>query len=289
MRDQWNRHREMAMKPEEAFKCLWMLAGVVNYKLCDREYECERCPFDRALRGGAPLAHADAGTPRWSSLTNRRAARSTPQRGTAERVRGFRLPTTLFYHPGHVWVRVEARGDVRIGLDDFGQRLVGRIHAVRLPPLGTEVMIGHPCWRIGHRAGETMLVAPITGIISCLNERLSMHPSLINLDPYGQGWAVVIRPTELIESLKLLHYGQQAKRWLDDEIRKLWETLVTLAPHIGSRLGRTLQDGGSLVEDLDEFIRAPQWRDIVHRFFSVAIGQPLAVESRARADGDEGR
>jgi hypothetical protein len=35
-------------------KCVWMQAGNVDYKLCDREYECDECPFDQAIRGGAP-------------------------------------------------------------------------------------------------------------------------------------------------------------------------------------------------------------------------------------------
>ena len=32
-------------------QCVWMQAGVVGYKLCDREFDCDRCPFDAALRG----------------------------------------------------------------------------------------------------------------------------------------------------------------------------------------------------------------------------------------------
>ena len=34
-------------------KCVWMLAGNVDYKLCDREYDCDECPFDLAIRGCA--------------------------------------------------------------------------------------------------------------------------------------------------------------------------------------------------------------------------------------------
>jgi len=36
-------------------KCVWMESGVVNYKLCDFEYNCEACPFDQALREGTPF------------------------------------------------------------------------------------------------------------------------------------------------------------------------------------------------------------------------------------------
>jgi hypothetical protein len=42
--------RRPARGPE---RCVWMQAGVVGYKLCDREFDCDRCPFDAALRGEA--------------------------------------------------------------------------------------------------------------------------------------------------------------------------------------------------------------------------------------------
>jgi hypothetical protein len=43
-----------ATHPQHFDKCVWMESGVVSYKLCDFEYNCEACPFDRALREGAP-------------------------------------------------------------------------------------------------------------------------------------------------------------------------------------------------------------------------------------------
>ena len=41
-----------ATHPQHFDKCVWMESGVVTYKLCDCEYNCEACPFDRALRDG---------------------------------------------------------------------------------------------------------------------------------------------------------------------------------------------------------------------------------------------
>ena len=43
-----------ATPPQHFDKCVWMESGVVSYKLCDFEYNCEACPFDRALREGTP-------------------------------------------------------------------------------------------------------------------------------------------------------------------------------------------------------------------------------------------
>ena len=48
--------------PQGFNKCVWMESGVVSYKLCDFEYTCEACPFDRALREGTPssVSHRSA-------------------------------------------------------------------------------------------------------------------------------------------------------------------------------------------------------------------------------------
>ena len=43
-----------AAHPQRFDKCVWMESGVVTYKLCDFEYNCEACPFDQALREGTP-------------------------------------------------------------------------------------------------------------------------------------------------------------------------------------------------------------------------------------------
>ena len=43
-----------AAHPQRFDKCVWMESGVVSYKLCDFEYNCEACPFDQALREGTP-------------------------------------------------------------------------------------------------------------------------------------------------------------------------------------------------------------------------------------------
>ncbi len=42
----------LQLYPARELKCLWMLAGVLTYRLCARSHECDSCPLDRALRGG---------------------------------------------------------------------------------------------------------------------------------------------------------------------------------------------------------------------------------------------
>lgn len=41
--------------PKEERKCIWMLIGFISYKLCDRDYQCEQCCFDQAMKNGASV------------------------------------------------------------------------------------------------------------------------------------------------------------------------------------------------------------------------------------------
>lgn len=70
------------MPPAGVLPCVWMSAGLISFKLCDREGECESCPFDRAMRGLPPLAEAPA--------PSRHAARrcASPSLGAGRRAKG---------------------------------------------------------------------------------------------------------------------------------------------------------------------------------------------------------
>jgi glycine cleavage system H lipoate-binding protein len=252
----------------DPLKCVWMLAGVVGYKLCDREYDCEHCAFDLAMRETPPsLAHQPSAAPEavWSvpATTGDQAA------GTAD-IMGYELAGSLFYHPGHVWARVEEEGRVRVGLDDFGQQLVGRVYSVNLPAPGDRVSPRGGCWRIAHQCGEATLAAPVTGVVHHVNEKLAQHPSLINHDPYHHGWAMVIGPDDLMGSLKDLYFGEHSRRWYEQEVERLHQELVGLAGP-PSDLGVTLQDGGRRIEDLTRVIESRQLRQMIDRFLSPAL------------------
>src|SRR5512138_1096596 len=90
--------------------CVWMQAGVVDYKLCDRDYDCDHCPFDEALH----------------TRSNQQTFSRTRDNAESISVQGCKVEPNLFYHPEHTWARIEEGGMVRAGLDDFGQRILGR-------------------------------------------------------------------------------------------------------------------------------------------------------------------
>jgi glycine cleavage system H lipoate-binding protein len=245
---------------QSALKCCWMLAGVVSYKLCDQRYECETCGFDHAIRNRGARLFADL--------------KSVPAGGDELAAK------SLLFHPRHVWARIEGEGKIRTGLDDFGRRLAGHIYCVGLPQPGDRLRAGDPAWTIVHHDGEIALASPISGVVEEVNDRLRRQPTLANKDPYGDGWAIVLSPSDLSGDLHGLRFGAETAAWSAAESEKL---LLEL----GSQ--STLMDGGRLVENLHEAIPAAQRPRILDLFLSATKSSspdppesPVGGESEGR-------
>ncbi|MEX2705686.1 MAG: glycine cleavage system protein H [Candidatus Freyrarchaeum guaymaensis] len=129
------------------------------------------------------------------------------------------LPDDLYYHNDHCWVRVE-NGKARIGFDDFGQATAGKILFVRLKPEGKTIEAGKSFGSIETGKWVGPLRAPISGTILEVNPEVKKKPTIINEDPYGDGWLIVVEPTNLEPELANLVTGDAIKAWIDKEIEE---------------------------------------------------------------------
>lgn len=261
----------------DLLKCVWMLANVVPFKLCDREYECEGCVFDRGMQGHPATHSHEESTETLASLNEGAGLFVRCQRETELiNVAGFKFSRHLFYHPGHTWSRVEEEARVRIGPDDFAMKLIGRLYGLRLPGPGDKVMRNHVCCHLVNRAGEASLVAPVSGTVIDRNKDLLQLPSLASLDPYGRGWMLLVEAEDLVASLKALSYGRKAEVWYILESEKLEREIQALRVPVPSDLGVTLQDGGLLISELSRFLSVSQFEGLADKFLSSQAGTPPA-------------
>jgi len=147
---------------------------------------------------------------------------------------------------------------VRVGLDDFAQRLLGKIEGI--DSLREEkVRQGELGWEVKTRLGYAQLLSPIDGIVKKINEELSKDSSLLNTDSYGKGWVLELEPFNIEESLRNLLKGDTAKDWLEEEIDRLHT-------RVEKELGVTIADGGELVQVINERISDEEWRELVKEF-----------------------
>jgi len=235
-----------------------MEAGVVDYKLCDRSYNCEQCPFDEAVQS------------RDAKLIVATHLCSDDDANNTNSVSGCRIAPDLFFHRGHTWARVEEQALIRTGLDDFGQRLLGRAYSVLLPAPRTNVCEGIAAGRVTHQSGVAAFPAPVSGQVRETNLNLRQQPELLNHDPYHNGWILLIEPADLKGSLERLMYGGEVRPWLETEIEKLGLLMdETIDPEDRSPV-RSLRDGGSLTRDFMSGLNVAQRRRIISSFFPLA-------------------
>ncbi|OGW13781.1 MAG: hypothetical protein A3G93_09330 [Nitrospinae bacterium RIFCSPLOWO2_12_FULL_45_22] len=172
----------------------------------------------------------------------------------------FLVPDRLYFHPGHAWVKVEDGDVVRVGMDDFAQKLVGKIDALNLPKVGSTVSQGERGWTVHLGSKSVDLLSPIDGKIVAVNEALFNAPKHINEAPYEEGWLMKVKVPRLSANLKNLLSGNLARRWME-------EVSGNLRLRLGANLGLVYQDGGLPVEGLAKNLDRDKWDEIAKEFF----------------------
>jgi glycine cleavage system H protein len=112
-------------------------------------------------------------------------------------------PDDLKYHPEHDWARIEG-DDATFGITDFAQDQLGEVVFFDPPEVGASVAAGQAYAEVESVKAVSDVVAPLSGEIVAVNEALGDTPEKINADPYGDGWLVRVRLTDLGEVDALL-------------------------------------------------------------------------------------
>ncbi len=232
--------KKLLALPASQRKCRYMLNGAVAHKICPNAFQCGECTFDQMMQDRVPPTGASR-------------LQDIPLVG------GFGQPEGYYYHRGHSWAVTEFGGRVRVGLDDFAQRVVGEIEGLVLPKVGQKISPGAPGLSLKRKKQEVQVLAPIDGTITHINNKVIAHPELLNQEPYQDGWLFVVEPNALKNDLKGLLYGKEANQWLLEEK----DRLVT---HIQTDIGATALDGGMPAHDFAGHLRGKKWARFARQF-----------------------
>jgi len=135
-------------------------------------------------------------------------------------IEGYNLPDDLYYHTDHAWVKIEDDGTVTVGMNDFYQQTAGETTFVDLPFEDDNVEQGETCGNIQSAKWVGKLVSPISGEITEVNEELEDDCTLINTDPYGEGWIMKLKPSDLDNELNGLVHGDDVESWIRKEVQE---------------------------------------------------------------------
>ena len=115
-------------------------------------------------------------------------------------------PDDLKYHPEHDWARVEG-DEALLGITWFAQDALGELVHFEPPQSGTTIARDEPYGEIESVKAVSDVIAPLSGEIIEVNQKVVDAPETVNEDPYGEGWLVRIRLADASEPDSLLDVG----------------------------------------------------------------------------------
>ena len=136
----------------------------------------------------------------------------------------FKVATDRFYTSEGVWVKADGN-KITVGVSDYFQQRNGDVAFAEVMEVETAVSANDTFATIETIKVDIELASPVSGTIVAVNEKLEMEAELINQDPYGDGWLVVIEAadwaTDHSNLLTPAAYLEQMKSQVEEEAENL--------------------------------------------------------------------
>lgn len=220
--------------------CIHSLKQEIEFRPCINAYQCADCEFDHLFEDAyrvntriSPVDFLD--------------------------IKGVHLPQGFYLHLGHTWVKTEEASFVRIGLDDFALRVLGRLDAFDAPLMGKTVEQGQTGFTIRRRDETAAVQAPVSGVVTEINTGLQDDPSPANNDPYTRGWIMRLHSKSLRHDLRRLMFGPETESFLSREVDRLFGVIEEYT-------GPLAADGGRLGENIADHLPAEAWKRLAGTF-----------------------
>lgn len=175
-------------------------------------------------------------------------------------VGGFKVPENLRYHPGHTWALSESPSLVRVGVDDFASKLMGKVERLSLPQRGQWIRQGQKLASVYRDGAKVDMLSPIEGSVADINDALVQNPELARKDPYGEGWLVTVQSPDAKTNFRNLMSGALARWWTEEAASRLQKRVPAM-------LGALAQDGGVAMDNLTAQMPEQNWTELTREFF----------------------
>lgn len=220
-------------------KCIWMECGYVEYKLCDRNFDCENCPFDKAIKQEKSITHSG-------------------------KIASINFVTRdLVFTPNHIWL--ERKDDlVIVGIDDFAQSMFNKNCTICFPVIGEQLFKGKTfLWFVGS-FGAIGFQSPLDGLVVWINEELKEKPFKF-FEENSLNLELVRLKCDNFEDLK----SYSSKNY---EIQKIQDLNVIkeflLKKFSYPNLSETLPDGGDIIKSYLNELSSQEYNQLLKLLFN---------------------
>jgi glycine cleavage system H lipoate-binding protein len=272
--------------PEGELHCIWMEAGLIDYKLCDRNYVCEECAFDsemRKLKSEIDFpdssekktivkkhhnAHTDALPTQSDAPAGSQTANEYFSRLCDEEARAIfkqSIPNDRRYFRNHTWLKFETPSVITMGIDHVGAHFLQQMVSVVLPETPTQIERNSPFVWIVFREGTIGLRSGVQGTVMETNGELLDHPMLLIKDPYNAGWILKISVSANEQQTEYAHNKNLST--LRADLAGIKSNFMISFQHELVHSG-TQYDGGKPLRAIHEIIGEKKYFEIVNNFLS---------------------
>ena len=133
----------------------------------------------------------------------------------------FQIPGGVFISDGHCWANIDEEGIVKVGLDDFAKKIIGKIDSVGLPNLGMVVKKGQSLFTVNQGQRSISFKSPLSGKVKEINKFINDDLDSLNFTPYDINWVCEIDADELDSELSGLKIGKSAVSFYQEDIERL--------------------------------------------------------------------
>jgi glycine cleavage system H protein len=238
--------------PPQELRCVWMTAGILTYRLCDRDFDCDGCLLNTALHRSVGSGAPGHGT----------AASNDAPSASKELRKG------CLYDRNHCWARELTDSRVRVGLEPGLAQALLTPKAFVLPRDGQYVQRQQTCTWIVIEGGTLPIEAPCTGIVCAANRQLIANPHLLAFQPFDEGWLLEISLKEpFVGSGDFLNAEKATSAYAADQNR--FQMMLSSACQTGSlQVGPTLADGGQLLQEIAAILGPGKYFSVLRKAFS---------------------
>ena len=220
-------------------RCIWMTAGVIDEKWCDRDFNCAGCDFDHEIRQELSALRRQDPNPCLESDVQK---------------------DPRLFHIGHLWLqplddsaRATPSRCARIGVDSFLAKLTFCVKQNILPGVGATLVQDRVALWLVDECGTLPLRAPISGKVRAINLRMIDNPDSLRHHDGTDSWLLELEPSKEGELASLMKAPQARRYWKAQEAR--FENLARAHVENKNRPA-TLADGG---------VPMVSWRELLGR------------------------
>ena len=177
----------------------------------------------------------------------------------------FSIPGGVFISDSHTWAAIEHEGAVKVGIDDFANKLIGKIDDIDFPNLGMQAQKGEPLFSIKQGKRKIPFNSPISGRVTKINNKLKEDIDEMEMGSYHGNWVCILDADNLDTELSSLKIGHAAVGFFQDDLEKMRDLMKDMVKR--EKNGTEIDAGEELYIGEMEHLDDSNYDKIVNRFF----------------------